>query len=629
MKTYLLSLIFLFVTVLNAQLNPNTKWGKVSQEEIDYKQVTFEKEAPAVVLYEEGKTTISGAFRNSVYRRIKILDEKGIEFANQELPYYSFKNLEQFGNIKAQTINIENGKPVIHPVDKKDIFDVTVNEYYNSKKFTFPNVKVGSIIEFEYEMQDEKLYLIDAWRFQHELPTLYSAYKVSNESNLDYTSLMIGEKTVSFSKKKNNKDINNWILTNIPSFKTLSYLYNPEDMSERIAFQLVGYYGTSGNFYGGSTYKDAIKSWKDLCKEMENDYKSYSNESFVKNLSAAIPQGKDELETLKNVYDYFSRNYKWNRFMSIYPRISNRDMEKERSGTVADLNLMLNSFLKTKGFDAKLILLSTRSNGKIITSYPYLGQFNAVINLVTLSDGSSYLIDGSYMKHDLGFMPLRNYNHFGLVIGETGEFIGLKQPVSEFNSVQLYAMKDGKFNLVRTDKINGYFKQTDKEETKGVAEINPVLNAMDILMNETKTETKNSDGFEMNRSTFESSPLNNVPFINIENPLKQILQQYTFSEEIRERNLEFNFPFYYKTDIVINIPEGYSAEIPANFKASNEVEPKELLYFQKAEIKEDKLVLHVEFYMGKAIFSEKYTEIKSFFEKSNLDASKAILLKRN
>src|SRR5690606_25306831 len=150
MKTYLLFLTFLFFTVLNAQLNSNTKWGKISQEELDYKQVTFEKEAPAVILYEEGKTTISGAFRNSVYRRIKILDEKGIESANQELLYYSFKNLEQFGNIRAQTINIENGKPVIYPVDKKDIFDVTVNEYYNSKKFTFPNVKVVSIFNFKF-----------------------------------------------------------------------------------------------------------------------------------------------------------------------------------------------------------------------------------------------------------------------------------------------------------------------------------------------------------------------------------------------------------------------------------------------------------------------------------------------
>src|SRR5690606_10044704 len=104
-------------------------------------------------------------------------------------------------------------------------------------------------------------YMIDAWSFQHDLPTLYSRYKIQNKSSLDYTSLMIGEKTVQFSKQKNAKTLDEWVLTNLPSFKTLSFLYNPEDMAERIAFQLVGYYSNTGNAYGGYAHKDAIKNW--------------------------------------------------------------------------------------------------------------------------------------------------------------------------------------------------------------------------------------------------------------------------------------------------------------------------------------------------------------------------------
>lgn len=162
MKTFLFCLIFLFSLCLQAQLNPKTKWGDVSQAEINYKEVSFEKDAPAIILYEEGKTNISGSFQTNIYRRIKILNEKGIESANQELIYYSYKALEGFGSIRAQTINIENGKPVIYPVKKQDIFESNINEYYSSKKFTFPNVKVGSIIEFEYNFIDQKLYFVDA-----------------------------------------------------------------------------------------------------------------------------------------------------------------------------------------------------------------------------------------------------------------------------------------------------------------------------------------------------------------------------------------------------------------------------------------------------------------------------------
>src|SRR5690606_23989395 len=129
------------------------------------------------------------------------------------------------------------------------------------------------------------------------------------------------------------------------------------------------------------------------------------NLSFVNELVNSIPDGKDERETLQNVYGYFKENYKWNRFTAIHPRISNRDMEKARNGNAADLNLMLNSFLKAKGFDVELVLLSSRNNGKLITSYPYLRQFDLMVNLVTLKDGSKWLVDGSYMEYDLGYMP--------------------------------------------------------------------------------------------------------------------------------------------------------------------------------------------------------------------------------
>lgn len=631
MKTISLLLCFFFVYELGAQVNPKTKWGSVSDAEWQYNSVGFENEVGAVILFEEGVSTISNAFSTHIYRRIKILNEKGLEAANQEILLYSYKNLERIKSIKAQTINLENGSVQKYAVERNGFFDVNLNEYYTAKRFTFPNVKVGSIIEFEYTLEDEKLYMIDAWSFQHDLPTLYSKYKIQNKSTLDYTSLMIGEKTVQFSKQRDAKNLDEWVLTNIPSFKTLSFLYNAEDMAERIAFQLVGYYAKSGNAYeGGYIHKDAIKSWKDLIKEMNDNYKDYINLSFVKDLAAEIPNGKDEVESLQNICNYFKQKYKWNRFTATHPKVSNRDMEKNRNGTVADLNLMLNSLLKAKGFDTSLVLLSSRDNGKIINSYPYLGQFNLVVNFVTLKNGSQYLIDASNLEYDLGYMPLRNYNHYGLLLTESADFISIQPRVSEYNSTQLYGLKDGKFNLVRTDKFNGYFKALTKSETKGVKDFSPVANSFDILMNESKTDSKNSDdGYELTRVNFDSGAINDAAFINIENPLRGILHYYKLEEESRERGLEFNFPFYYKADVVLNIPDGYSVEIPANFKSHHELNDKSLIYFQNAEVKEGKLIFHVEFYLGKSIYNENYQEIKAFFRKSNLDVSKSILLKKN
>lgn len=631
MKLTTLLIIFLLLSfTTNAQINPKTKWGEVSQAEIDYKQVPFEKEADAVILYEEGKTSISNTFNNTIYRRIKILNEKGIEFANQEILYYSHKNLERIGYIKAQTINIENGVAQTYPVAKNDFYDANINEYYSTKKFTFPNVKVGSIIEFEYSFRDDKLYMIDAWRFQHDLPTLYSKFKISNDSSLDYISLMIGDKIVNYSKQKDAKQLNEWALINLPSFKTLSFLYNPEDMAERIVFQLKGYYGGNGSAFGGSSYKDAIGNWKDLSKEMEDDYNSKANGSFVKNIANSIANGKDEKETLQNIYNYFKDNYKWNRYTAIHARLSNRELEKEKNGNVADLNLMLNTILKEKGFNAEMVLLSSRTNGKIVTSYPYLGQFNIAVNMITLSDGYIYLIDASDLDNDLSYMPLRNYNHIGFLVNTQNEsFVSLNPPISEFHSIQVYNFKDGKLNLVRNDRRNGYFKIKNQENQEGTLEYNPLNNSLDVLMNEKKKDEKEDDEkFQLTKTLYESENALQAKFIGIENPLKDVIAQYKLEEDDRERPLEFNFPFYYKTDVIVNIPDGYKVEIPNDFKSHHELKSKEIIYFQNAEIKDNKLIFHIEFYMKKSIFSEDYKEIKSFFEKSNLDASKTILLKK-
>lgn len=628
----LLSFILIFSSFLNAQLNKKTYWGHITKAEIDFKEVLFEKDAGAVILYEEGKTVVSQTFNNTIYRRIKILNESGIQYANQELLYYSYNNLERIGSLKAQTINDENGVTKTYPIDQKEIFNVGLNEYYSTVKFTFPNVKVGSIIEFEYSLQDDNLYLIDAWRFQHELPTLYSKYEIFNESGLDYTSLMIGDKIVKYSKQ-HDTNISQWALTNLPSFKSLTFLYNPRDMSERIAFQLRGYYKRVNSAFGKSNaqYTDAITTWKDLSSEMAKDYKTKSNESFITNVTSSIPNGINQKETLLNTYNFFKTNYKWNGFTAINPRLTNRELEKIKTGNVADLNLMFYTILKEKGIKSDMVLLSTRDHGKTQTSFPYLGQFNVAINLVTLSDGTTFLIDASNLENDLGYMPLRNYNHIGLIVDTKNEqFINMSPPISEYHSTQNYNLKDGKFYLTKTDKLNGYFKVKNKPSQKDFEQYTPVDKALDILMNEQKTDVKTDESlFELTRTQFESNEVGNSFFTQIENPIKRLVSEFKMYEENRERPLEFNFPFYYKIDVVLNIPEGFTVEIPKDFAAQNELSTKDVQYFQNAIIKDGKLIFHVEFLLNNPIYTNNYKAMKTFFDKSNLDASKTILLKKN
>lgn len=629
MKKLLTLLSFFFIIHATAQINPRTSWGKVSNEEINYKQVNFDPEAAAVILFEEGRMRIEREFETRVYRRIKVLDEKGIEAANQEIRYYTNDHIERISSIKAQTINIENGKTDIRTVDRRDFHDTQINEFWSKKTFAFPNVKVGSILEFEYVLVNKGMYTMDAWFFQHEYPTLFSKFEMENFSNRDFTTIAIGNQIAQNAAHHKN---GSWNLSNVPSFNSIPFLFNPKDMSERIALQLQGYYKSTGSYDKMVGYQSVMKNWKSLNKEMLDTYQTYTNNGVGKDIEKQIPNGKNETETLQNVFNYFKNNYQWNYIYGIYPKHSNREVHQKKSGSSAELNLLLNTILKAKGLSTDLIFISSRKNGKLIVSYPYLGQFNAVVNLVTTKDGNAFLIDASDLQFDLGYAALDNYNYYGLVVDANKErFTSIQPPISTYQSTQNYVIKDHQFMVNRTEKRNGYFKKKESKLPDGVNNYNPLLLAVDLVSNEMKSQNSADDNqaSQLERIQYETNAFSNASFIPVQNPLKTIISAYQLPEKNRIRALEFNFPFHYQIQVSIEIPPGFQVEIPQGFNSQRKAAKDALIYLQKAEIKEGKLLLQIEFLLSQYLLDKDYAATQTFFNQIIQASNQVILLKKN
>ncbi len=630
MKTYLSFMLFIIWFFCTAQINPKTKWGNVSQEEIDYSEVSFEKEAPAVVLYETGYMNLQNPIETKVYRRIKILSEKGIEEATKKIAFQHLDKLENISGLRAQTINIENEKTVKYELDKSEFFYNKINDIFTSVDFTFPNVKVGSIIEYEYTISTTNLRWINAWYFQDKIPTLYSSITINPEGlNAGFATIAIGELFVrKYSKKQNGNNQYQWSLTNIPSYTKYTFSYNPKDQRERLILQLKKYYKWKDNYYNDSPELVEITTkWTDLIQEINDRQKSFNNPAFTKSLLQEVSFSNDEFVYLKSIINYFKTSYSWDGFTRTMPipEMTNRKLHKEKRGNVADLNLHLYSLLKSAGFSVDLVILSTRNHGKIITTYPYIGQFNSVVNVVTLKDGRTIFIDGSDLSNEIGYMPLRNYNHYGLVIDPQKEtFINIDPPLSELHSTQNYVVINDKLILTKTLKTNGFFNSKSSEAE------NLVNNILKISFNE-KNRTQSiiiDEKYLGSKMTLESNEWNQS-FLVLQNPLSEILKTYRFDEQTRDRPIEFNFPFYYKIQSTLKVPSNYSVEIPANFQSQQKASENNLVYFQNAEVKDGLLQIVVELYIGKSIFSDQYNEVKDFFNKTNSDASKAILLKKD
>lgn len=619
MKTKI-SLYFLITPLLMlAQINPKSKWGDVSQAEIDFKQVPFEKDAGAVILYEEGEMLITYTeWGNKIHKRIKILTEKGKEQANFKIIYFTYHNRENIVNFRAQTINFENGKKEISPVKMKDVYDLPHYGYYYARTFAFPNVKVGSIIELEYTLLNDNHNYLENWEFQHDIPTLYSSLAIDVQVPIDYVPICTGNKLQEFIKQNKNKKEykTKWFLKDIPSFDKQDFRYNESDFGEKIDFQLKGYHHKTKG------YVTEFAKWTDINSMIIKDNLKKNDESIVKNIASRISNENEENLQIKKVIEYFSKNYHWNEKTQAWIEQPLSEIENSRKGSTSELNYLLHNILRKKGINSELILICTRNHRKLQTAFPYLNSFSTIANLITLQDGTSFFIDAVHLpQYDYKFMPLRNYNHFGLILDAQKErFVTVNPPISEFYSTQNYSFKNGLYTLSRIDKSNGYFNN-DRQP------IEIINNSLESNFTE-KSKTAPmlvEDKYKGTKTIYESQSAQS--FYTIQNPLAKTINQFSFDQENREQPLEFNFPFYYKITTTVKVPEGYTAEIPQDFNTKHEVGNQDLIYYQKAEVIDETLIFSIEFLLGKSIFSNQYRDVKKFYEVSKLSSSQNILIK--
>lgn len=617
------TLFFLLLTIFSNAQNKEFKLGKISQQEIAFNQVPFEKDADAVILSEEGKMDlIQSNYYLTVKRRIKILTEKGVDQANIQLNYYSKNKQESITGIKGNTINISNGVEQVIPIDEKEIFDISLNELYSAKRFTFPNVKVGSIIEYTYVKGSEHNFSIDAWNFQHDIPTLSSKFRLINKAYSSYSIIIIGDALNE--KYKSKSSSSEWSLNNIQSYNQLKYVYNPEDQSERIKLQ-------ADNYHTDGAKKTTLNAWQDLIQDINSQYENYRNPFAIREITQKIPNGKDEVETLRNVIEYIDTNVKWNRFYGIIPSRSNRTLLKEKAGSTADMNLLLNEILTAKGFETSLVLFSSRHHGQILFSYPFVNQFNSVVTVVKLNNGTANVIlDASKLnKEQIEFGPLDVFNYHGVVI-KKGEpsFVKLNQKLSYYeSSIKYDFLNNGNLVLYRKDKFNGYFYDENAEEKNVLNRF--VTESLEMRLDEESSDKLifETDSYVKSYKSKTKTP--NAAFYTFINPLREFLKQYTFEDTNRQRKIEFNYPYLFNIQVKSKIPAGYEVVIDENYKTHHKIELN-LEYYQEAKIKDGQLIIAIQFLLPEGVYeAEKYNELKQFFEKVKTASLKEILMKKN
>ncbi len=151
-------ILLLGITFIQVSYSQNYKFGKVSKEELQEQFYPLDSTANAAYLYKRRLTytSVSGggiSLITEVQVRMKIYNQEGFDWSTVEISLFesSNSNSENATNLKAVTYNLEDNKIQETKLDKDDIFNERKSENWKVKKFTMPNVKEGSVLEWSYK----------------------------------------------------------------------------------------------------------------------------------------------------------------------------------------------------------------------------------------------------------------------------------------------------------------------------------------------------------------------------------------------------------------------------------------------------------------------------------------------
>jgi hypothetical protein len=403
-------LLILVDNPLSAQFN-QVRYGKISDEEINYTDCAFEKEVDAVILKDVGKMTIVRGRSIEVERiqRVKILHSAGVSHANISIPFYSHEKLQRVVNLKAQTINLVNGKKEITPVKKDAIFTQQVSDKWSDVRFTFPKVKEGSILEYQYMLVSDLFTAPFSYEFQNNIPTLYSSFTALIGEGLNYQFQMQGPRLVA--KYQQTKPTNTWTLENVPSLRPDPFVDNVEKYLEKVSFQLESYTRFQSG-YGGSGTSEVmvLNTWENFVKDeyINSSLDKYlGRQARVNELVAKIPSHANPTEQIMAVRDFMVKTYEWNGKYRFLPEKKFAELQADARGSSADLNLLMVRLLREKGLRAFPAIGTIRSRGRITKSYPFIEQYHQVLAYVDFGD-DGILLDATQPALGMGLLGQPN-----------------------------------------------------------------------------------------------------------------------------------------------------------------------------------------------------------------------------
>jgi len=623
------------------------KFGKVTQDELE--MTTYEKapDAEAVILYENIDVRYefsTSAIQLVFYReiKIKILKKEGTSWGDGEIILYDRgRGGAQFlSGHKGSAYNLVNGKIVESELKKEYIFKEKLDDVRTRVKFSIPEVKEGTVLEYRYKIASEYFYSMPDIDIQHSIPVMYSKFHVEVPEYFEFKPNTKGYHRLNIKREGGN---GRWgdlsYLTNIvscetedvPALKYDSYVWCLDDFRTKVEFEF-------------SAIKIPMRlpqlfahSWKSVNEALEkSDFNSNLKTSYpfkkeVADIKASDISDKDKL---RSILKLVQSKMKWNQTYSIHSN-SPRSAAEKGTGSSGEINFVLHSALRDAGFDVVPILLSPRRYGRLPLASATINNLRTFVVRVTLN-GEFLYVDATNPHSDINILPsnllvdrARIYKvneHNGwvdlsnisksattsLLTGDIDESGVLTGTITKKYTNQHAYVFANKYEEYKTKEE--YIEYLNKQNNGTVEDVEVEgLGTLEISEIITFTTTLNS--------TAEYIYLNALVFPYMsENPLKQ---------QERILPVEFSFPETQSITCLIRFPENYTVEEkPENINLSTCEDGARFSYISQCVL--NNLQVRFNFTMNRIIYpTADYKDLSAFYGMLVQKSESQIVIKKN
>lgn len=601
-KTLLLVSVILLFSKINAQ---NFELGKVSIAELQEKKHSVDTTAVAAILFEKGKVSFEYSQEDGfvvltmVTTRMKIYKKEGYEWANKKINYYANSNSKEKVTFSdAVTYNFVDGKIEKTKLKNDGEFDETVNKYWAQKKIVMPNVKEGSVIEFQYVIRSPRIGELRDWNFQTSIPVNYSEFKTyipeyfiykANSKGFLFPKVTVEKKSksVMFSKMERSDGagamkgqtsnynqsklsyeeiITTYVSENLPAMKEEAYVNNIANYRSSISHEL------SMTKYPNESLKMYSTDWEKVVKTIY-EYDDFGPELektgyFNEDLKIVLAGLTNEEEKIYAIFNFVKATVKWNEYYGYSCNDGVRKAYKDKTGNVAEINLMLTAMLRYAGIAANPVLVSTRLNG--IALFPNRMAFNYVIVGIERPNGLQ-LLDATEKFSVPNVLPLRDLNWFGRLIRKDGTSVEVNltpATLSREMVIMNAVVNDngtilGKLKRQLTNHEALLFRQKNVGTTKDtyLEELEHQNNDIEVddyeRENDLEVLKPIVESYKF-KSTKDFESVNDKIYISPGLFLRA--KENPFKQEIREYPIDFGYPNQKRYNISIEIPKGYAVE---------------------------------------------------------------------